>query len=108
MITWLLSQIPFWVYVAAALLFAAAIFYFLSPVIVPLWAMTPKPIKWALGAIGALVTAFLYGLTRGNKAAKDRQKEIEAKGNARREDNDREIRQRPDDKLDRDFDKWVR
>ena len=108
MITWIAAQIPFWVYVTVALLCAAAMFYFLSPILVPLWAVTPKWLKWTLGVVGGLLATYVFGLTRGNRAAKERQKQLEAKANAHREEADREIRNRPDDKLDRDYDKWVR
>lgn len=108
MIEWIFAQIPLWVYITSGLLFVGAMFYFFSPILVPLWNITPRWVKYVLGVIAALFSAYVLGMNRASKAAKARQAAIEAQANQRREDNDRAIRNRPDDKLDRDFDKWVR
>lgn len=108
MIEWIFAQIPLWVYITATLLFVGAMFYFFSPILVPLWNITPRWVKYVLGVVAALFSAYVLGMNRASRAAKEHQKQLEAQANQHREDQDREIRQRPDDKLDSDFDKWVR
>lgn len=108
MITWLVAQIPFWVYITVALLFAAAMFYFLSPVLVPLWALTPRWVKIALGFVGSLLGTYLFALNRGSRAEREMQRQKEAKANEHREDNDRKIRNTSDSDLNKRFNKWLR
>jgi type VI protein secretion system component VasK len=108
MITWLLSQIPLWVYICATLLACAAAFWFLHPILVPLWAITPKWLRWTLGGIAAVIGAYITGMTAAGRAARERQKERERMANEHREELHRDIEKRSDTVIDRDFDKWVR
>lgn len=108
MIEWIFAQIPLWVYITATLLFVGAMFYFFSPILVPLWNITPNWVKYVLGVIAALFSAYVLGMNRASKAAKARQAAIEAQANTKREEIHRDVENRDRTAIDRDFDKWVR
>ena len=82
--------------------------YFLSPVIIPLWNVTPRWVKVAGGFILALGLAVVYGRNKGFQAARD----IQAKANVRAESNrvekHNEIEKLDTTQLDKRLDKWMR
>lgn len=108
MITWLFSQIPLWVYVTGALLTVGALFYFFSPILVPLWNVTPRWVKVALGFVAALFSAYVLGMNKAARAAKERQKQLDQQAETHREEIHREVENLSPDDLNKRFDKWVR
>lgn len=108
MIAYIFDQIPWWLYLLLGGLAAGALFYFFSPILIPLWAATPKSVKIALGAVGAAFLAFIYGINRGNRNAREMQAKQNAQAVQKRTETDNEIAKLGDADLDRRLDKWMR
>lgn len=106
--SWILDHIPLWLYVTVGGLGAAAAFYFLSPVLVPLWAITPKPIKWALGFVVAIVGAVLAGRYKGAKDERDRQARRDAEALQNRVRVDHEVDRKDAPAVHTDLNRWNR
>ena len=73
-VIWLWNMLPWQVMVVIALVIAGAIAYFAAP----LWMLVPKPIKWLIGMIGALIIAVQYGRNKGTQAAEAKRKANDA------------------------------
>ena len=103
-----LDHVPLWVWLVLAAAAAGAIFYFFSPVLIPLWNLTPKSIKIALGAIGAGIAAYLAGRQAGSRNERDLQKERDR----RADDKGRQVRNEVENLNRTDLDKrasrWMR
>jgi hypothetical protein len=108
MITWIISQIPWWVYVIVAAPFVGAAFYFFGPLIMGVWAILPKPVKWLLGGIVAGLLAFVAGMNKSSRAAKERQKQLEQQAVNKRNEIHENVENRSESDIDKSFDKWVR
>ncbi len=104
----ILDHIPPWLYVTVACLGAAAMFYFLSPILVPLWAITPRPIKWALGFIVAIGGAVLAGRYKGAKDERDLQARRDAGALANRVKVDNEVEKKDAPTVHTDLGRWNR
>jgi hypothetical protein len=108
MIAYIFDQIPWWLYLLLGGLAAGALFYFFSPILIPLWAATPKSVKIALGAVGAAFLAFIYGLNRGNRNARDLQAKQDAQAVQKRTETDDEVGKLSDPAVDKRLDRWMR
>jgi hypothetical protein len=96
--------VPWWVWLIALIVAAGFTYQFW----VPIWAITPKPVKIALAAIAAVLTAYVAGRNRGSKDERDRRAKADANAIQNRKDVDDEVRNLPADDLDRRLDKWMR
>jgi len=106
--SWLLDWLPwYWIYVAAALaaLFTLPIWF---PWATSIWAITPQPVRLALGVIVTVGGAFLLGRNKGATGERERQKERDAKAVYRRQQIDTKIQQMPEDELDKELKRWRR
>lgn len=70
---WLLDLIPWWAWVAAAVIALAATYQLW----LPLWGLLPSTFKAALIAIGAAIIAYLAGRNKGASGALQRAQEKE-------------------------------
>lgn len=108
MMSYIIDQIPWWVYLLGALMGGSALFYFFSPILIPLWAATPKSVKIALGAVGAALLAFAYGLNKGNRDAKALRDKNNAQALNNRKEIDHEVSNLDEPAVDQRLDKWMR
>jgi len=102
------SQVPWWVYLAVGLLGTGALFYFFSPVLIPLWNLTPRWVKVLLGSIGAALLAWQAGRNKGVKDAKAQQAENDRQATEHRSEIDTSVRNATDADLDKRHDRWLR
>lgn len=103
-----LSAIPLWVYVMVAVMIAVPLFYFFSPVILAIWRITPKPVKYILLGILSLFGMFAYGRHKGYKDVKAREDELNKKAvDNRRQIHDEVEKLNPAD-TDKRINKWMR
>lgn len=67
----IVDNIPWWVYLVGVIVAAALTYQFWAPI----WALLPKPVKIALGAVGAVFVAYIAGRNRGAANARARDKD---------------------------------
>lgn len=108
MLSWIIDQIPLWVYVVATLLVTGTLFYFFSPILVPLWNVTTRWVKVVGGIILAIGSAFVLGRNKGAKDAKEVQKQQNAQAEQRREKIHEDVEKLHGTDLDKRLDKWMR
>lgn len=108
MIEWLIAQIPWWVYLIVAAPFVGAAFYFFSPLIMGIWAITPKWLRWLLGGLLALILTFFAGRNKGITLQKEQQKRVDEKGVQKRQEIHDEVQKLNPTDLDKRLDKWMR
>jgi hypothetical protein len=106
--SWIIDQIPFGVWVVLTLGVAGALFYFLSPILIPLWAVTPRPIKIGLGFVISIALAILYGRSKGAQDAREMQKAKEAQAIENRRKINADVADDTDDELHRRTKRWMR
>ena len=105
---WIIDHTPIWVWLVMLFGFAGAMFYFFSPILVPLWNMTPRWIKVLGGAILSVILAALAGRYKGRKDAEEEQRRRDAQALENRNKVHDEIQKlSPDDRRKR-LDGWVR
>jgi membrane protein implicated in regulation of membrane protease activity len=105
---WVIDHIPVWVYVVIIIGGTGALFYFFSPILVPLWNLTPRWVKVAGGAILSVILAALAGRYRGRKDAEEEQKKRDAEAIANRNKVNEDVEKlSPTDQRKR-LDGWVR
>lgn len=76
--SWIVDHIPLWVWITVVVVMVGAAFYFLSPILVPLWNVTPRWVKLVLGFVLSLLAAIAGGRYKGAKDERD----MEARRNA--------------------------
>jgi hypothetical protein len=105
---YILDHVPWWMWVVGGMVVVGGLFAFFAPVLMPLWAMVPKPVKVALGGIIAVGVAFLAGRNRGTSDEQQREKERDAEAVHHREDVNKEVANLDDAAVDKRIDKWMR
>lgn len=108
MLSWIVDQIPLWVYVAVAIPMIGGAFYFASPILVPLWNLTPRWVKVAGGVILAIGSAFVLGRNKGARDAKEMQREANQRAERNRVEKHDEVGKLHGPDLDKRLDKWMR
>lgn len=108
MLSWIVDQIPLWVYVAVAIPLIGGAFYFASPILVPLWNLTPRWVKVAGGVILAIGSAFVLGRNKGARDAKELQRRNDAQAIDNRREIDHEVQNLDVPAVDKRLDKWLR
>lgn len=103
---WAWSFIPWWIFVVIAFVVIAFCWQFIAPI----WAILPKPVKWLLGFVGAILVAVQYGRNKGEKAAQDKRAQDNAKAVETRKTIDAKVEAMPDADVTRDLErnKWMR
>src|SRR6202012_614594 len=98
--SWIIDHIPIWVYIVLGLLGSGALFYFFSPILIPLWNLTPKWIKALGAAILSVLGAYLAGRYRGSKDERDREERANAEAIQNRQKIDQDVAKAPDSDID--------
>lgn len=87
----IVDHIPWWVYMVAGTLGLGALFYFFSPILVPLWNMLPTWLKAALIGISAAFLAWIAGRNTGRHNAEEEERRKNADALKTRTEVDREV-----------------
>lgn len=103
-----LNAVPLWVWLVLCGISAAVVFYFLSPIIIPIWTLMPKWLKITLGALGAVLAAFIGGKHAGAKNERDLQKERDARADQTGREVRNEIEKLSPADRDKRLDRWLR
>lgn len=103
-----MDQIPWWLYILIAVPLIGGLMYFLSPVLIPLWRMTPTWVKGVGGFLLALGLAFVSGRNKGSRDAKEMQKRRDAEAVQNRERIHREVDHLNEPDVDKRLNKWMR
>lgn len=106
--SFLIDQIPWWVYVIGFLLVAGTLVYMFSPVLIPIWNALPKWVRWLLGGIFVVFLVFIKGRNMGHENAVKEQEKRNAEGERRREQLHEAINKANSSDVDRRLDKWMR
>jgi len=105
---YVLDHTPIWVWLVILFGGVGALFYFFSPVLIPLWNITPRWIKVTLAFILSVILAALAGRYRGRKDADEERRKNDAAAIQNREKTHDEIQNlSPDDRRKR-LGGWVR
>lgn len=104
MFSWIIDQIPWWVWAAGAAVALAATY----PMWSAIWMLLPRWLKATLIFVGSLGLAYVAGRNRGLKNERERQERANAEATKRRLETNAEVdRLRPADR-DKQLDKWLR
>lgn len=109
--SWILDQVPFWVWIAIGTGGMGALVVFVPGAlafIVGIWNMMPKPVKIAIGAIVGAVSLYLAGRNKGHADAAAEQEKRNAQGEAKRENINREVEQMDRPTVDKRLDPYYR
>lgn len=104
MFSWLLSFVPTWVWVvviAAAILLTAQFW-------MPIWRMLPRAVQIAILGVAGTIGGVMWGRSRGEKAARERQAVRDAEANKRRLETADEIRRMSDPERQKERQRWER
>lgn len=105
----IIDHIPLWGWFLIIGLPIAALLYFFSPILIPLWRALPTPVKAVLIFIGGLFLAFMGGRYRGRANAEEEQRRRDAQALRKREEVDHEVdRLSGTETKDRLRDRWTR
>lgn len=109
MFDWIVDHIPIWGWVLIIGLPVLVAFYFASPVLIPLWNITPRWLKLLLGAIGAVFLAFMGGRYRGHANAEEEERRRNAEALRKRQEVENETSKMSGGEIDKKLrDRWSR
>lgn len=106
--SWILDHVPPWVWLIAGLGGFGVLWFYFSPIIIAIWNLTPKPIRIALGAVGALIAAVMWGRYRGAKDEREAQKKREAGAVDTRSKINEDVKKSSDADIDKRLSRWMR
>lgn len=104
----IVDHVPAWVYMVVAVLGAGALFYFFSPILVPIWNMMPTWLKVLLGGMGAAFIAWIAGRNRGRANAEEEERRKNAEALRKRTEVDTRVDKMDKTAVDHELDKWRR
>lgn len=107
-VNWIFDHIPLWVWVTVTICGAGAAFYFFSPILVPLWNITPRWVKVVLGFILSILAALAAGRYKGAKDERDMQARRNAQAIQTRTEVDNEVGNLSNADADKRLDQWMR
>lgn len=87
----IVDHIPWWVYMVLGVGGLGALFYFFSPILVPLWNMLPTWLKATLIGISAAFLAWIAGRNTGRRNAEEEERRKNAEALQKRTEVDREV-----------------
>lgn len=105
---WIIDHIPLWVWITVFAAVVLAAFYFASPVLIPLWKITPRWVKITLTFVGAVVLAILGGRYKGRQDAEEEQRRRDNEALQRRTEIDHDIEKLDRPATDKRLDRWMR
>jgi 4-amino-4-deoxy-L-arabinose transferase-like glycosyltransferase len=108
MISSIIDQIPWWVYLGVMIVGAGVAWYFLAPILLPLWKLMPNWLKVTLGVIVAVFLAFIKGRNTGHSNAVKEQEKRNAEGEAKRNELHNQVERLPSSDVDDRLSKWMR
>lgn len=103
-ISYAFNFIPWWVWFVAALVGLALTIQFWTPI----WAVMPTWMKVVLGAIGAVLMAYVAGRNRGSKDEREQRAKADARAVQTRKETDDEVRNLSPSDVDKRLDRWNR
>lgn len=103
-----LDHVPTFVWLIITFAVVGTVYYFFSPIITAIAAVTPTWVKVALGGLAALVLAFIYGRYRGAKTAQELEKQKQAAAVETRSKIDASTKNASDAELDERAGRWMR
>lgn len=106
--SWIVDQIPWWVYLIGGMTVVGGLFYFFSPILVPLWNITPRWLKVALGGIGAAFLAWTAGRNRGAHDAAELQRRNDANAINNRNEVNQSVQNASPAERDKRLERWMR
>lgn len=106
--TFVVDHTPIWVWLTILGLVVGAAFYFLSPILVPLWNITPRWIKVVLAFIVSVILAALAGRYRGSQDERDKQNKANADALNKRKEVDSEVDKQTPEQTRQGLDRWYR
>lgn len=104
----IVDHIPWWVYMVVGTLGIGALFYFFSPVLIPLWNMLPTPVKVALAGITAAFLAWIAGRNIGRRNAEEEERRRNADALKKRTEVDSAVDKMDKKTVNSELDKWRR
>lgn len=100
--SWVDSVPPQW-WIAMMVVAAVIAFYFLSPILLPIWALMPKWLRWLLGGFVLTIIAYAGGRYGGKKDADALAEKRGARANQIRDNEDAKVKDFDNDRIDRDL-----
>jgi len=100
--SWIDSIAPEW-WIAIIAIAAAVAFYFLHPILIPIWLAMPKWLRWVLGGFVITIIAFAGGRYKGAQNEKALQKERDARADHQRTEEDVKVKDFSDDRINNDL-----
>lgn len=85
------NHVPWYVPVALVIIAAGFCWQWIAP----LWAILPRPIKWAIAFIAAIVVAVQYGRNRGVASERERRKSLNERAIKQRDAIDEKVNAMP-------------
>lgn len=104
MLSYLFNFVPWWLWVLLIALAAGISWQFWGPI----WMALPRPAKTALATLGALIAVYVMGRNKGSRDERDQAAKRDARATQTRKEIEDEIRDLPDDDVDRRLDRWMR
>lgn len=92
----IVDHIPLWGWIVIIGLPAIVAFYYLSPILIPLWNILPGWLKWTLGGIVAIFLSIMGGRYKGRKDAEEEERRKNADALKKRTEVDNEVTQLDD------------
>jgi hypothetical protein len=105
---YMLDSVPWWVWLAPTPFIIGALLWFFGPFIIGFWNMLPTKVKAVIIAVATVGVAYIIGRSQGNKTARERQKQLNARAEQNRREIHDDIQKRSEPVVDRDLDKWLR
>lgn len=103
-LSWVFNFVPWWLWVAIVVVLIAVFWQVLGPI----WLLTPRWLKTALAAIGAVLAAYVAGRNRGSKDERDQRAKADARAVQTRKETDDEVRNLSPSDIDKRLDAWNR
>lgn len=87
----IIDHIPLWLWIVIIGLPSLAAFYYLSPILIPIWNLMPGWLKWTLAGIGAIFLAIMGGRYKGRKDAEEEERRKNADALKKRTEVDHDV-----------------
>lgn len=104
----IVDHVPWWVYMVLGTAGVGALFYFFSPILIPIWNMLPTPLKVALGGLAAAFLAWIAGRNMGRHNAEEEERRRNADALKKRNEVDNAVNRMDKKDVDAGLDRWRR